>query len=87
MAKRTKRVQPLIASQSRGPQEDLSHSLLIFFAYVAYLRALRPQPSREAKVLRTLIVMVGLVLMTIALVAAGKPEMVIEVFKHLPAIL
>ena len=86
MAKKTKRMQQLIARERLRPPKNLGYSVLMFLAYVAYLRAMRLQFSPETKVLRTLIVVVGLVLTVVALVVAGKPNMVPEVLKYLPSI-
>lgn len=57
---------------------------LIFLAYLAYLRAMRPQSTPEVSALRMLIVITGLVLVTVALVVAGAPDKVGEVVHNWP---
>lgn len=59
---------------------------LVFVAYLAYLRSIRPQPPSEINVLRSLIIVTGLVLVVVALVAAGAPDEVSQVIKHWPII-
>jgi drug/metabolite transporter (DMT)-like permease len=59
---------------------------LVFLAYLAYLRAMRPHPPAEATVLRLLGVIVGLVLVVVALVAAGAPDQVAEALKAWPMV-
>ncbi len=72
--------------QKSGPTAEHIPTWLVFLAYLAYLRAMRPQPPTEVVVLRTLIIIVGLVLVVVALVAAGSPEMAAKVIQHWPII-
>lgn len=59
---------------------------LVFIVYLAYLRAIQPQRIPEVTVMRTLIIVVGLVLTVVALVAAGAPNTVVDIIKHWPLI-
>ena len=69
--------------RSDSPRERVS-PWLQFLAYLVMVRALRDHPSTEQAVLRTLIVVVGLVLVVVALCAAGAPEVVGQVLQHWP---
>jgi hypothetical protein len=68
------------------PQSEPMPAWLILIAYLAYLRAMQPQRPTEVIVLRTLILVVGFVLTVVAVVAAGAPEVVIDILKHWPVI-
>lgn len=57
---------------------------MMFLLYLAWLRAVHPQPHISVTVLATLIISVALVLTVVALVAAGAPEMVAETLKNWP---
>jgi hypothetical protein len=59
---------------------------LVFMIYLTYLRAIQPQRTPEVAVIRTLIIVVGLVLTVVALVAAGAPNTVVDIIKHWPLI-
>lgn len=67
-------------------QSERMPTWLVFMAYLAYLRAMQPQRTPEVAVLRTFIIVVGLVLTVVALVAAGAPNMVVDAIKHWPLI-
>ncbi len=69
-----------------GPTTEHIPTWLVFLAYLAYLRAMRPQSPTEVVVLRTLIIIVGLVLVVVAFVAAGSPETAAKVIQHWPII-
>jgi hypothetical protein len=71
--------------ESRSEPERIP-TWLVFLAYLAYLRAMRPQQPPEARVLHSLIVVIGLVLVVVALVAAGAPENVGEAIQNWPII-
>ncbi len=68
------------------PQVERVPSWLILIAYLAYLRAMQPQRPTEVTVLRTLLLVVGLVLTVVALVTAGAPELVVEMLQQWPAL-
>lgn len=68
------------------PEPKRVPTWLVFLAYLAYLRATRPQQARETGVLRSLIIVVGLVLVVVALVAAGSPENVGAALRNWPMI-
>lgn len=61
-------------------------SLLEFLAFLVYLRSVRPSEPHLTKVLLTLILVVGMVLVVLALVVIGKPEYVSEALQHLPVV-
>lgn len=72
---------------SREPQRATSFAtLLAFLAWLAYLRALRPQATTEERVLRLLIVCVVLLLIVVALVAAGASDEVKDVLLSWPVV-
>jgi len=75
----------VILAQSGFPTGQISAWMLLL-AYLAYLQASRPQRATEAEVLRTLIVVVGLVLCVVALVAARAPDVATELVKHWPIV-
>lgn len=56
--------------------ESTMNSLTLFLAYLAYLKAIRPSPPPEVSALRLLIVVTGLLLIVIALVAAGAADQI-----------
>lgn len=59
---------------------------LVFLAYLAYLRSMKPVQSPENKTLRLLIAMVGFVLVAITLAIMGSPEKVSDLLQHWPFI-
>ena len=67
-------------------QSERMPTWLVFMVYLAYLRAMQPERTPEVAVLRTLIIVVGLVLTVVALVAAGAPSTVVDIIKHWPLI-
>ena len=69
-----------------GSCSEAKPNWLALIAYLATLRATQPRPQTEAIVLRTLIIVVGIVLTVTALAAAGAPEVVAEVLQHWPLI-
>lgn len=71
---------------SEHRHDDDTPKWLVFLAYLAYLRAMRPQEAPEPGTLRLLIVVVGLILVVVALVAAGAPEQVAAVLHNWPVI-
>ena len=68
------------------PRRERVSPWMQFLAYLVLVRALRDRPATEQVVLRTLIVVVGLVLIVVALCAAGAPEVVGPVLQHWPLI-
>ena len=66
------------------PQRERVSPWLQFLAYLVVIRALRERPTTEQAVLRILIIVVGLVLIVVALCAAGAPEVVEQVVQHWP---
>jgi hypothetical protein len=67
-------------------QTEQFPTLPALLAYFAYLNATKPQCSPDVTVSRTLIIVVGLVLVVVALVAVGSPNAVVDVIKHWPLI-
>lgn len=80
-----KNVVPYLLTEQR-PQSDRLPIWLILLMYLAYLHATQPRHPTEVVVLRTLILVVGLVLTVVAVVAAGAPEVIVEVVKHWPSL-
>ena len=76
-------IMPKTEQLNPRPPADLP-PWMIFLLYLAWLRAMRPQPPVTATVLRTLIIAVALVLVVVALVAAGAPEVVADVMQQWP---
>ena len=67
-----------------APQREQVSPWLQFLTYLVLVRALRDRPTTDQVVLRTLIVVIGLVLVVVALCAAGAPEVVVQVLQHWP---
>lgn len=67
-----------------SPHPEPMPRWLLFLAYLAWLRAMRRERSTPERVLRTLIITVGLVLVVVALGAAGAPEVVADVLQNWP---
>lgn len=65
-----------------GPAHPLTG--LEFLAYLLYLRAMRPAPSTDQRVVYALISITGLILLTFLLLVAGAPDLAASVVRHWP---
>jgi hypothetical protein len=57
---------------------------LAFLAYLAYLRSMRSPVTSDVRVMRLLIATVAVVLVAVALIAAGRSELVAKVLGNWP---
>ncbi len=91
MKQQTVRYIMIVEDQAQTPRRSQTEPgamphWMLFLAYLAYLRAMRSPRSLDTALWRTLIAVIGLLLVVVTLVIAGDPQLISDVIRHWPLI-